>query len=202
MCELAYDAAIDPVVLRLNSLDDERARAVIQTVANEAGWDSERPADSGRGIGFGQYKNIQTYFAVVIDLSVDRTSGVITIDRATVAADAGRLVSPDGVSNQLEGGVVQAASWTLKEAVQADAHHIISEDWETYPVLRFSEAFPIRTILLDRPDQRSLGAGEAAAGPTGAAIANAVFDAIGVRLRDLPLTPERVRAALDAAHDE
>lgn len=200
--ELADHAGIDPVQLRLNSLDDERARAVIETAAEAAEWPAERPVDSGRGIGFGQYKNIQTYFAVVVELSVDRTTGLIQIDRAVVAADAGRLVSPDGVSNQLEGGVVQAASWTLKESVKLDSREVISEDWETYPILRFSESFPVQTILLDRPDQPSLGAGEAAAGPTGAAIANAVHDAVGVRLRDLPFTPDRVLGALNAVPDE
>ena len=120
---------------------------------------------------------------------------MITIVKATLACDAGRIISADGVSNQLEGGAVQAASWTLTERVQMEPHGIISEDWESYQVLRFSDSFPIRTILLDRPDQRPLGCGEAVQGPMAAAIGNAVFAATGIRLRDLPMTPERVLQA-------
>lgn len=194
--EMAHHAHIDPVEFRLANLDDERARAVVEAVAEEA-WGTDRPVNHGRGIGFARYKNAQTYFAVIVDLTVDRETGEIDITRATAAADSGRIISPDGVSNQLEGGCVQAASWTLKEAVQLKPDQITSVDWETYPVLRFSESFPIRTILLDRPDQPPLGCGEAAQGPMAAAITNAVFDAVGIRLRDLPLTPERVKGTLD-----
>jgi len=194
--EMAHNAGIDPVDFRLANLEDERALAVIEAVANDA-WGTERAVNHGRGIGFARYKNAQTYFAVIVDVAVDRTSGEIDITHVTAASDSGRIISADGVSNQLEGGCVQAASWTLKEAVQLTPSHIISEDWETYPVLRFSDSFPIRTILLDRPDQPPLGCGEAAQGPMAAAIGNAVFDAVGVRLRDLPFTPESVLAALD-----
>ncbi|MGI9605696.1 MAG: molybdopterin cofactor-binding domain-containing protein [Acidimicrobiales bacterium] len=194
--EMAHRAGIDPVEFRLNSLDDERARAVVEAAAREAAWADERPVDHGRGIGFAQYKNLQTFFAVVVDVVVARETGVISIEKAVAAADSGRIVSADGLSNQLEGGIVQSASWTLKEAVQLEPEGIVSEDWETYPVLRFGESFPIRTFLLDRPDQKSLGAGEAAAGPTAAAIANAVYNAVGVRLRDIPFTPDRVLDAL------
>jgi len=199
--EMAHRAGSDPVEFRLANLDDPRARAVIEAVAGEA-WTIDRRADGdpnqgrGRGVGFAQYKNAQTYFAVIVEVAVDRATGQVSVVQATAAADSGRIISPDGVSNQLEGGCVQAASWTLKEAVQIADNQIVSEDWETYPILRFSESFPIRTILLDRPDQPPLGCGEAAQGPTAAAIANAVFNAVGARLRDLPLTPDRVRAAL------
>lgn len=194
--ELAHQASIDPVEFRLANLDDPRAIAVIEAVADKA-WGTARPADTGRGIGFARYKNASTYFAVIVELTVDRDTGQISINRATTASDSGRIVSPDGVSNQLEGGCVQAASWTLKEAVQLKPDQVTSIDWETYPVLRFGESFPIDTILLDRPDQTPLGCGEAAQGPMGAAIANAVFDAVGARIRELPLTPERVKAALN-----
>ncbi len=193
--EMAHHAAIDPVEFRLENLDDPRAKAVIEAVA-EAAWGTDRPTNTGRGIGFGRYKNAQTYFAVIVELTVDPETGEIHITQATAASDSGRIISPDGVSNQLEGGCVQATSWTLKEAVQIKPDQITSVDWETYPVLRFSDSFPIRTILLDRPDQPPLGCGEAAQGPMAAAIANAIFDAVGVRLRDLPFTPERVLEAL------
>ncbi|MGI9623316.1 MAG: molybdopterin cofactor-binding domain-containing protein [Acidimicrobiales bacterium] len=194
--EMAHGHGVDPIHFRLANLDDPRATAVIETVAAEALKDSTAP-DHGQGLAFARYKNAQTYLAALVELRVDRATGAIDILRATLSADAGRIISADGVSNQLEGGCVQAASWTLKEEVRLDPNGIISEDWETYPILRFSESFPVRTILLDRPDQRPLGCGEAAQGPMAAAIANAVFDAVGVRLRDLPLTPERVLAALD-----
>lgn len=198
--ELAHHADIDSVEFRLANLDDARAKAVVEAVAEDA-WGTSRPVNHGRGMGFARYKNAQTYFAVIVDLTVDRVTGEINITHATAAADSGRIISPDGMSNQLEGGCVQAASWTLKEAVQLTPDHIVSEDWETYPVLRFSDSFPIRTILLDRPDQPPLGCGEAAQGPMAAAIANAVFDAVGVRLRNLPFTPERVSNALDRTLD-
>lgn len=193
--ELAHHAGIDPVAFRLANLDDERARAVIEAAAERA-WGQPRPTNHGRGIAFAQYKNLQTYFAVIVDVAVDPATGDISVLNATGAADAGRIISPDGVSNQLEGGCVQAASWTLKEEVQLKPDGVVSEDWETYPILRFSDSFPIQTILLDRPDQPSLGCGEAAQGPMAAAIANAVFDAVGARIRDIPLTPERVTRAL------
>ncbi len=194
--ELAHHGGIDPVEFRLSNLDDPRAIAVIEAVADKA-WGTERPDDTGRGIAFARYKNASTYFAVVVELTVDRDTGQITINHATVASDSGRIVSPDGVSNQLEGGCVQAASWTLKEAVQLKPDQVTSVDWETYPVLRFGDSFPIDTILLHLLPQPPLGCGEAAQGPMGAAIANAVFDAVGARIREVPLTPERVKAALN-----
>jgi CO/xanthine dehydrogenase Mo-binding subunit len=130
--------------------------------------------------------------AVIVELFVNRESGYIRLERAIIAADAGQIVNPDGLSNQLEGGFVQAASWTLKEKVNFDAYGVISVDWESYPILRLSEAPAIETVLLNHPGRPNLGSGEAVMGPTGAAIANAVFDAVGVRLRELPFTPERV----------
>lgn len=206
--ELADRAGVDPLRFRLANLADTRAMAVIEAVADAADRSMPRQPNSdpdlarGRGLAFAQYKNQQTYLAVIIDVSVDRSSGLVSIDGATIAADAGRIVSHDGLSNQLEGGCVQAASWTLKESVRLSSDGLESEDWETYPILRFSESFPVRTVLLDRPDQPSVGCGEAAQGPTAAAIANAVHDAIGVRLRDLPLSPARVLAVLAAERNE
>ena len=117
--------------------------------------------------------------------------------RLTVAVDVGLVVNPDGVRNQIEGGAVQATSWTTKERVRFDRRRVVSDDWETYPILRFSEAPRVDVHLLDRPDQPSLGAGEAAQGPTAAAIANAVPAALGVRVRDLPITAEAVVRAIE-----
>jgi CO/xanthine dehydrogenase Mo-binding subunit len=113
-----------------------------------------------------------------------------------IAADAGQIIDPDGLENQLEGGFVQAASWTLKEQVAFDGDGIVSLDWESYPILRFDEVPLVETVLIDRPRERSLGAGEATTGPTPAAIANAIFDATGARVRHTPFTPARLRAAL------
>ncbi|MFN8491330.1 MAG: molybdopterin cofactor-binding domain-containing protein [Caldilineaceae bacterium] len=199
MDELALAAGMDPVAFRLQHLTDERAKAVIEAAAQKAGWQPHtRPAGNGRGqgIAFAQYKNIQCYAAMVVEVSVDRETGQIHLEKAVIAAEAGQVVNPDGLSNQLEGGFVQAASWTLFEQVQFDANGITSRDWETYPILAFTAAPVIETVLLNRPELPFLGSGEATQNPTPAAIANAVFDAVGVRLREIPFTPARVRAAL------
>ena len=202
MDELAHAAGLDPVEFRLRHLADERAKAVIEAAIKKAGWSGDKQSDSdnrspGRGLAFARYKNKQCYAAVVVDLSVDRTSGHIQLKRIVIAADAGQVINPDGLSNQLEGGVIQAASWTLKEAVRFDDSGITSRDWESYPILSFPEAPTIETVLLNRPGQPHMGSGEATQGPTPAAIANAVFDAVGIRLRTIPFAPERVRAVLN-----
>ncbi len=150
----------------------------------------------GRGIAVARYKNLQACIAVVCDVAVDPGSGEIRLLYATIAADAGRIIDRDGLANQLEGGFLQAASWTLKEQVRGDRAAIRSTDWDTYPVLRFSEVPPVTVRLIDRPDVPSVGAGEAAQAPTPAAIANAVYAAAGIRLRHTPFTPARVMAAL------
>jgi CO/xanthine dehydrogenase Mo-binding subunit len=134
--------------------------------------------------------------AVVVDLSVDTTSGQIRLKRAVAAADVGQIVHPEGLSNQLAGAFTQAASWTLKEQVTFDRQAITSADWASYPILKMPEAPRIETVLLNRPGQPYLGVGEGAMGPAPAAIANAVFDAVGIRLREIPFTSERVLAAL------
>jgi CO/xanthine dehydrogenase Mo-binding subunit len=198
MDELAHAAGTDPVEFRLRHLKDERAKAVIRAAAEKAGWQTResRGENRGRGIGFAQYKNRQCYAAVVVDVHVDRKSGVIQMERAVIAADAGQIINPDGLSNQLEGGFVQSASWTLKEQVNFDEHGILGQDWDSYPILSFPEVPSIQVVLINRPVMPTLGSGEATQGPTPAAIANAVFDAIGVRLREIPFTPERVKEAM------
>jgi nicotinate dehydrogenase subunit B len=197
MDELALAAGADPVEFRLRHLSDARGRAVIETAAKEAGWTAGATGGNGqgRGLGFAKYKNLSAYMAVVVEVTVDRSSGVVRVTKATAAIDAGQAVNPDGLVNQTEGGIVQATSWTLKEQVAFDAAGITSRDWSTYPILTFPEVPAIKVTVIDRPEERSLGAGEAAQGPTAAAIANAIAHATGARLRDLPLVPERVKAA-------
>ncbi len=197
MDELAHAQGIDPVEFRLRHLHDERARAVIQATAQASGWGQPTEKETGRGIAFVQYKNRQCYAAIVVELRVDRTSGAIELQRAVIAADAGQVVNPDGLSNQLEGGFVQSASWSLKEQVPFDKEGILASDWDDYPILRFPEVPKVETVLINRPELPFLGSGEAAQGPTPAAIANAVYDAVDVRLREIPFTPERVRVAMD-----
>jgi nicotinate dehydrogenase subunit B len=147
-------------------------------------------------LAFAQYKNRQVYVAAVVDLRVERTTGQIYLEHAVIAADAGQIVNPDGLSSQVEGAFVQSASWTLKEEVTFSQHGITSTDWHSYPILRLRETPAIETVLLNRPGLPLLGVGEGVMGPAPAGIANAVYDAVGVRLRRIPFTPERVRAAI------
>ena len=195
MDELAEAAGIDPVEFRLLHLKDERARAVIETAAAHAHWKPRMKGDGtrGMGIGFARYKNIGNYVAVVAEVIVEQD---VRVPRVVAAVDCGRVVNPDGVKNQAEGGIVQATSWTLKEQVRFDRTRITSRTWEDYPVITFSEAPQIETVLIDRPDEASLGVGEGMVGPTAAAIGNAVANAMGIRMRDLPLTRARIIAAL------
>ena len=194
--EVAAAVGADPLQLRLTHLEDDRARAVLQLAADRAGWGAALPQGCARGLGLARYKGQHAYCAVVAEVQTDHD---IALRRLTIAVDVGRVVNPDGVRNQIEGGATQAASWTLKERVRFDRRRITSSDWETYPILRFSEVPEIDVHLIDRPDLPSVGAGEAAQGPTAAAIGNAVASAVGVRVRDLPITPEAVVAAIEAS---
>ncbi|HEY7241274.1 MAG TPA: molybdopterin cofactor-binding domain-containing protein [Burkholderiales bacterium] len=186
MDELAGAAGADPIEFRLKHLKDPRAIALLQTLRPAwAKW--ERKENHGHGVGFARYKNIGAYCAVLAEVEA---GAVLRVRRLVVAADVGLAINPDGVANQLEGGAIQATSWTLKEEGRVGA-----VSWEDYPILRFSEvpAVDVRLLPTESP---SLGAGEAAQGPTAAAIANALHDALGVRVRDLPLTPERIVKAM------
>ncbi len=200
MDELAMQAGADPVAFRLRHMKNPRARAVIEAAAAKAGWQAGRKGDGsrGRGIAFSQYKNLAAYVAVVADVVVDRRTGKVRVERMVSAVDAGLIVNPDGVVNQIEGGIIQSASWTLKEAVGFDARHITTRSWADYPILTFTEVPAVEVVLLNQPNERSLGTGEGSQGPTVAAIANAIAHATGVRLRELPFTPQRVKAALTA----
>ena len=197
--EMAQAAGEDPVAFRLRYMSEERARAVIEAAAEKADWQpAARPRKTGhgRGFAFAQYKNRQVYMAAVVDLTVDRASGQVRLERAVISADAGQIVNPEGLSSQVEGAFTQSASWTLKEEVTFDRHGVTSTDWNSYPILRFREAPEIQVVLLDRPGSPIVGVGEGAMGPAPAAIANAIYDAAGVRMRVTPFTPERVKAAL------
>ncbi len=193
--ELAVSHGADPVEYRLRHLKDPRARAVIERAAKMAGWKPNEKGDGtrGRGIGFCKYKNLGSYCAVIVEVVLEKT---LRVTRAWAAVDIGRVVNPDGAINQIEGGVIQATSWTLKEAVRFDNDFVTSLNWDNYPILTFGEAPRVTVELIDRPEQTSKGAGEGAQGPTGAAIANALANAAGVRVRELPLTPERIAAAI------
>ena len=192
--ELVATVGADPVAFRLRYLNDPRARAVIERAAAKAGWaDRKKREGIGRGVGFARYKNAGAYCAVVAEIEADTE---IRVRRLVIAVDVGLVINPDGLANQIEGGAIQATSWTLKEAVRFDRTRVTSESWETYPILHCSETPAVEVEIVSRSDCPAAGAGEAAQGPTAAAIANAVFDSLGIRVRDLPLTGERIRAAM------
>ncbi len=176
---------------RLKHLEDERAKDVVRTAAQKFGWKAGARAPRGRGYGFAfaRYKNAAAYFALAVEVEVDAAKKKIRLVRAVAAIDSGQVVNPDGLRNQSEGGIVQSASWTLFEKVAFDDTRIRSVDWASYPILRF-DAVPesIEVHIIDRPGQPYLGSGEAATGPTAAAIGNAVAHATGSRMRDLPLS--------------
>lgn len=195
MDELAERAGIDPVAYRLSFLSDPRARRLIEIVAARCNWSSRGPAGTGKGLGlaWSRYKNKAAYACVAVELEVDRE---VTLRRVWCAADAGLVINPDGARNQLEGGIVHAASMTLKEQVTFGDTGIASLDWDSYPILRFSEVPEIDAVIVPNPNEPTLGMGECTFGPTAAAIGNAVAHALGVRIRQMPLTRDRIAAAL------
>ncbi|WP_316204814.1 xanthine dehydrogenase family protein molybdopterin-binding subunit [Bradyrhizobium sp. SZCCHNS3004] len=201
MDELAALAGKDPVEFRLAHLQDQRARDVVQKAAEGFGWAKDQKPPSGRGYGFAfaRYKNLAAYCAIASEVEVNRDTGRARLVRAVAAVDAGQIVNPNGLINQVEGAIVQSSSWTLYESVTFDETRITSIDWQTYPILRFN-AVPesIEVHLIDRPGLPFLGAGETAQGPAAASIANGIANAIGKRSRDLPLTRQRIRAAIEA----
>jgi nicotinate dehydrogenase subunit B len=194
MDELALAGGLDPVAFRLKNLDDERAVAVIKAAADRFGWSRRQ---KGAGFAFARYKNLAAYCAIAMQVSVDPKTGAVKVGRAAAAVDAGEAVNPGGVRNQIEGAILQAISWTGREAMGFDATGRTGLDWSGYPILRFEEApASVNVQVIDRPGTPFLGAGEAGQGPAGAAFCNAVSDAIGRRIRDLPLSAPRIKAAI------
>ena len=201
MDELAALAGADPVEFRLKHLDDQRGRDVIEKAAQAFGWrkDQQAALSRGHGFAFAQYKNVAAYCAIASEVEVNRETGRVRLVRATAAVDSGQVVNPDGLINQIEGAIVQSMSWTLYESVTFDDTRITSTDWQTYPILRF-DAVPdaIEVHIIDRPGKPFLGSGETGQGPAAASIANAIANATGKRLRNLPLTRKRIKDAIDA----
>jgi CO/xanthine dehydrogenase Mo-binding subunit len=205
MDELATGAGVDPLEFRLCHLSDPRAKAVLEAAGKLAGWKNHpspqkagqgETARSGRGVAFVQYDRTEAYVAAVAEVEVNQADGQVRVKRVVVAHDCGLIINPDGLRNQIEGNVIQATSRSLKEEVKFDSSIVTSLDWTAYPILRFPEIPEVLVELINRPDQPAVGAGEATTSAIPAAIANAIFDATGARLRTIPFTPDRVKAAL------
>jgi CO/xanthine dehydrogenase Mo-binding subunit len=195
MDEIATGMGADPLEFRLRHLTDTRAKDVLNAAAQMAGWDTlknMKVEGCGVGIAFARYKNTGAWCAVVALIDAGHE---LRVKNLWIAVDVGRAVHHDGIVNQIEGGAIQAVSWTLKEAAQFDRTRITSSTWESYPILRFSEVPAVAVQVMSRPDQKSLGAGEATNGPVSAAIANAIFDALGVRARHMPFTMDALTQA-------
>jgi CO/xanthine dehydrogenase Mo-binding subunit len=194
--ELAELAGQDPVAFRLAHVSDPRARVVIERTATMAGWADRGEAGTGRGVGFAycRYRDRGAYVAAAVALSVDTE---VRLDRMWCVTDCGQVINPDACKNQLEGGMIMAASWALKEQVRLAGTGIVSTTWDDYPILRFDEIPPVDVeLIMTQQDQRSAGTGEVSLGPALAAIGNAVAHALGARLRDLPFTRERLARTL------
>ncbi|BAL75436.1 xanthine dehydrogenase family protein molybdopterin-binding subunit [Bradyrhizobium cosmicum] len=194
--EIAELRGEDPIAFRLRNLNDERAREVVRAAARRAQWKPQKQPGVGHGVGFARYKNTGAYCAAIAEIE---GTDDIRVKRLTLAVDVGEAINPDGVVNQIEGGAIQATSWVLKERVRFDQTHITSTSWTDYPILTFSEVPAVDVEIVQRPEIEPVGAGEAAHGPVTAAIANAVFDCLGVRVRDLPITRDRIIAAMELA---
>ena len=201
MDELAIAAGADPVEFRLQHLDDARGREAIEKAAQAFGWQKgqKAPPDRGYGFAFARYKNLAAYCAIATEVEVNRQTGRPRLVRAVAAVDSGQVVNPDGLINQIEGAILQSMSWTLYESVTFDNSRITSIDWQTYPILRF-DAVPERVDvhIINRPGLPFLGSGETGQGPAAASIGNAIANATGRRLRDLPLSRRRIKDAIDA----
>ena len=185
MDELAERAGKDPYEFRLLHLQDERAKEVIRKLQSIT-KDQERP-HTGMGMAFSRYKNSGTYCAVAARVAADMSNAEVQVQKMWAVIDAGEVINLDGIRNQIEGGMIQSASWTLQEQVHFDEANIISRDWATYPIFRFGQVPEVEVTVLDRPTEEAMGAGEAAQGPAAAAIVNALYRACGKRVRDLPL---------------
>jgi len=193
MDDIAAEIGADPLQFRLDHLKDQRAREVLERAAAASGWPGPQVDGAGMGLAFSRYKNTAAYYATVVRVELEEEINVVDV---WGAVDAGESINPDGIANQIEGGIVQSTSWTLKEAVSFDGETVTSVDWETYPILGFAEIPEISVEIIARPELPPLGVGEAAQGPTSAAISNAIRRAVGARIRTLPITRDAVVAAL------
>jgi len=203
--ELAAAAGLDPVEFRLRGLEDKRGVEVIRRAAALMNWQS-RPSPGanrnaavarGRGFAYVHYKHSESHVAMGMEVAVERASGRIKVERVACAFDCGQIINPDGARGQVEGSILQTLSRALMEEVRFDRSRVTSVDWNSYPILRFPDVPKIDIVLIDRPTEPPVGAGEAACTTVAAALANAVFDATGARLRTVPFTPERVKATLN-----
>ena len=195
MDELAAVAGADPLAFRLAHLSDPRGRRVLEQAAELAGW-ATRPAGAdgtGYGLGYARYKGTSGYCAAVARVEAETE---VRLTHLWLAVDVGRIINPDGVINQVEGGAIQSASWALRERVRFDRTRITSVNWDSYPILRFTDVPQVEVRLVDAPGERETGAGEVAQGPVAGAIGNAVADAVGARVRDLPLSRDQVARAI------
>jgi nicotinate dehydrogenase subunit B len=202
--ELAAAAGADPVAFRLAALSQPRGEAALRRTAEMMNWQPRQfplkpdgAVARGRGIAYCHYKHNETFVAMGMEVEVDRATGRIRVTHVACAHDCGQIVSPDGVRSQVEGSILQTISRTLFEEVTFDRSRVTSTDWSSYPILTFPDVPKLDIYLIDRPTERPLGAGEAATAPVAAALGNAVFDATGIRLRTVPFTPARVKAALE-----
>jgi nicotinate dehydrogenase subunit B len=203
--ELAALAGKDPLNVRLESIDDQRGADVLERVARLSGWRTRPRPDHGAeiavglGLAYVHYELSRTYVAGVAQVEVTRSTGQVRVRRVFVAHDCGQIINPDGTRNQIEGNVIQTVSRVLKERVTFDRKHVTSLDWSSYPILTFPEVPDVVIDLIDRPDMAPLGVGEPSSAIVPAAVANAIHDAVGIRMRSVPFTPEKVRAALQRA---
>lgn len=204
--ELAAAAGVDPFEFRVRNLKDPRGLECLERLRKLANWTPRtKPTGGageiakGRGVSYIKYELVRTYVGVVADVEVNRRTGKIRVERFHVAHDCGQIINPDGLRNQLDGNVIQTVSRTLVEDLQWNRSTVTSLDWASYPILRFPDVPEMRYDLIDRPKERPWGAGEPAAAAVPSAIANAVYDAVGIRLRSVPFTPDKVLAALKAA---
>jgi CO/xanthine dehydrogenase Mo-binding subunit len=206
MDELAAAAGMDPLEFRLKYLKDPRGTELLSRLAALANWKPRGPREAqpgdvvkGRGLSYIKYELVRTYVGAVADVEVNRRTGQVKVTKFHVAHDCGQIINPDGLRNQIDGNVIQTVSRTLFEEIKFDRSAVTSLDWDSYPILRFPDAPEVAIDLIDRPDQKPWGAGEPTAAIVPSAIANAIFDATGARLRSVPFTPAKVLAAMKPA---
>ena len=194
MDDIASELNIDPIKFRLNHASDTRIQGVIEDVEKLSNWHKKDDGDTFKGIAFSRYKNSGAYCAVVVEIKVDEDIELVNV---WASVDAGECINPDGIINQIEGGIIQSASCTLIEKATFENEEILSKDWETYPIIKFNQVPRTFVSIVSHPDLPFLGVGEAAHGPTAAAISNALRTALGIRIKNLPITRDDIISALN-----